>query len=239
MKKVGIISLIIAIILIICGVGKNFLSVTSDDVMIHNQDIIYKKYHNISMCHTEENCDLNTMEFKFLRSNFKNKKVSNFIEKINDDTKSYYEIVQSSLTNENPLCLQFKDIYKYSAYIQTDYQIFSNSHFLSIAINRELKDICTNESEILPYEVIVYDKDEKKFLSQNDLLEVIGYSEDNIMDIIKDGITDEVVERVNPDEGILDLVYQYSVFFNRNGEIILAFRIDEQNKNNYKKIMIG
>lgn len=82
-------------------------------------------------------------------------------------------------------------------------------------------------------------KMKKKFLSQNDLLEVIGYSEDNIMDIIKDGITDEVVERVNPDEGILDLVYQYSVFFNRNGEIILAFRIDEQNKNNYKKIMIG
>lgn len=55
MKKVGIILLIIAIILIICGVEKKFLSVTSDDVMIHNQDIIYKKYHNISMCHTEEN----------------------------------------------------------------------------------------------------------------------------------------------------------------------------------------
>lgn len=236
MKKIGIIILILAIILIICGGVRVFLGITSDDAMIYSQDITDKKYNNVSMCYTEENCDLDTMKFKLLRSNFQNKKVSSFIKKVNDDTKSYYQIVQSSLTNENPSCLQFKDTYKYSAYIQNDYQIFSNDHFLSVAVNRELKDICTNESETLPYEVIVYDKDEKRVLSQDELLKVIGYSKANVMSIIRDSVSDEMATGASSVE---DLDYQYSVFFDNVGEVILAFRVDNQNKTNYKKITIG
>lgn len=236
MKKIGIILAIIIFILIVCVVLVNLFDVASDDnVTIYNEYVTAKKYHNVSMCHTDENCDLNTMKFKLLHSNFKNKKISKFIEKINNDTKSYYEIVQSSPTDENPVCLQLKDIYKYSAYIQTDYQIYTNNHLVSIAVNRELKDICTNESEILPYEVIVYDKEKKEFLSQNDLLKMIGYSEDNVMDIIRNSISDEM----GADDETTNFDYQYSVFFNNDGEVILAFRFDDQNKFNYNKIMIG
>ena len=64
---------------------------------------------------------------------------------------------------------------------------------------------------------------------------MIGYSEDNVMDIIRNSISDEM----GADDETTNFDYQYSVFFNNDGEVILAFRFDDQNKFNYNKIMIG
>ena len=66
MKKIGIILAIIIFILIVCVVLVNLFDVASDDVTIYNEYVTAKKYHNVSMCHTDENCDLNTNEFKSL-----------------------------------------------------------------------------------------------------------------------------------------------------------------------------
>lgn len=240
MKRIGWIVVILGIAMIGCGIlTYNFSDLINEE---SKEKISLKEYKKVSMCQNTEDCELADVEFKLIESNTKIKEVSDKIAEVNNKTKDDYEMVTSSITDKLEGCAQVKDIYKYSSYITTNYELYENNKVISIAVNKTTQNLCTNSEETTPYDIFIYDKKNKKELTQQDILKEIDYTEDMIKEVVA-----EVIQSKN-DAGdntiTLENVFTenelvYNLFYSDDGNLTLAYQVRKPNTVSYEQIIIG
>ena len=81
----------------------------------------------VEMCQGE--CELEDTEFATLKLDTPIKEVSEKIDEINNETKTYYEIANSTINNI-PECIEASNRYKHQFYILTNYKLYDTKSIL-------------------------------------------------------------------------------------------------------------
>lgn len=155
------------------------------------------------------------------------KKLNKKIEKINKDTKKYYDETNSSTTN-NERCIEVKDKFYHEQRVTTHYYNYENKKYISVAVQRNIINLCTNEYTRKQVEWYLYDKNKDKLLTQEEFKKAENITDKEITAAIKNIIkiiNDEEEESIVYGKQHNDIV----VFYDFKGSIILSVFIPEKN----------
>ena len=227
--------------IIMIGSGLLIYNINPQKSATKKEGFVLKDYKKMTMCPISKGCELEDAKFKTIEFDTTIEMVSNKIAQINKETKDYYEMASASTTDDSEVCAHRKDAYKYSSYITTDYQLYENDEIISIAVNRVIQNLCTNSQETTPYDIFIYDKKQKKELTQQELLDRLGYTDDMIKGVITDMIKskNEIGDNFTTLENVFvgDQV-TYSLFYNNKGNIMLAYQVRNQENFRYEQILM-
>ena len=193
----------------------------------------------LEMCQGE--CELEDTEFATLKLDTPIKEVSEKIDEINNETKTYYEIANSTINNI-PECIEASNRYKHQFYILTNYKLYQDDEIISIAVNRTKRNVCNSTYETLPYTITIYDKKNKVELTQSDILYKAGYTEETVNQVILNYIENNNNSsdyKINIENVFVNGAATYNLYYNEQGQIILAFQIRNQQTFDYQEIVLG
>lgn len=195
----------------------------------------------LGMCQKQKGCELEDAEFSKLTLNTSIKEVSEKIKNINEETDKYYEIVKTSTTSL-PECEPVKKEYQRQTYVLTNYQLYQDAHIISIAVNRTIRDLCTDTYKTEPYDILIYDKNIKTVLTESELLSKIGYTEETIQQEIMNSI--QSINTMGDYTIAIEDVFvngqpNYSLFYNEEGFLVLAYQVKKQETFDYEEITLG
>lgn len=194
----------------------------------------------IEMCRKNTPCDIEAEKFPILSLKTSIKEAEEKIHQINQKTKECYEIVKSSTTNSSE-CTQVRNKYQHRIDIKTNYQLFQDDTVLSIAVTRTQKDLCTDIYETIPYDILIYDKEHKTVITQNEFIQKLGYTEEDIEQKILESLNNYSKEEFQPsiDDILFDNKIKYNLFYNKKGECIVAYQIKSDQTFYYEEITLG
>lgn len=187
MKKKNIYLIVIIVILLIIlisiSVFKTISPTKSNNNSIKEADTDnfynYETKNKVKVCKKDKCKALKEVDYELLSIEYNIPELKKKVEKINNDTLKYYDETKNSKV-EGTECEKVKDIYNYRT-ITTS--IFSNceiNDYISIAVTRKHKDLCTNKTIDDDIEVYIYDKSKEKILTIDEFKE-------------KEQITEEVI----------------------------------------------
>lgn len=149
------------------------------------------------------------------------------IDKINQDTKKYYEQVKQT-TTDTEKCAAVKDLYYHEQRVSTKYFNYENDKYVSIAVQRDIFNLCDNGFERKKIECYIYDKKSHNLLSQEDFLKKENITLEEIeaayASVIKI-INEEDKLNIIPQKQYADTVYYYDF----EGNILVSFYVPEKN----------
>lgn len=131
-----------------------------------------KSYHlektkSIDICKTT-NCPIpDTINFNKVEYDTDIKEIQRIIKIINDETDNYYNMVTTSNIND-AACSAVKDIYNYRTAVFTNYNSYTNDDYINLSIKRTIVDVCTNEKQDGQVESYIYDRKQKKLITQEE-----------------------------------------------------------------------
>ena len=239
MKKVALIILLLSVLMVTYGLIYIYQNKTSSNEKKVTQGFQLIGTKTVKIC--QKKCELESMKFSELALDTSIPVILEKINQINSDTKNYYELATSDI-NKIEECSAVRDKYKHQFYILTNYQLYQNDEIISIAVNRTKRNVCNSTYETIPYSIIVYDKENKIELTQQDILNKAGYTEETVNQAIINYIENNNKfsdYKINLDDIFIDGKANYSLFYNENGEIVLAFQIRSINTFNYQEISLG
>lgn len=217
---ISIILIIIAIILVLVLNKK-----TSNNDFFDYSESDRKSIEN---CKSEEDCDIwNIDNYDKLVLNKNYDVLKEKIDKINNDTEKYYQMVKKSNTNSES-CSKVKNMYNHSKRVVSNYTNYENKKYLSISVGRIIYDLCENTMEPLQEEVYIYDKKDKKILTQDEFKSKENISDKEIYNAIKKMvkmIKDDVPEGIKLQENYDDTILLYGT----EGNISVSFYVKEAN----------
>lgn len=183
---------------------------------------------SIENCKSEENCDIwNIDYYDKLVLEKKYDVLEEKIDKINKDTEEYYNMVKKSDVNSSK-CSNVKDMYNYSKRVVSNYANYENKKYLSVSVGRILYDLCEGTMEPKQIEVYIYDKNDKKIISQDEFKTKEKISDDDIYAAIKKTI--KIIKNDIPEGIKLEDKYDDTVLFLDNeGNISVSFYVKVAN----------
>lgn len=171
-KKIILSSFLVCALILI--VGLKLVEKENKEVLISPTPIEKEKgflvteNKTIDIC-LSNNCDIqNKTIYPEITIDLKIAEVQEKITEINNQTQKYYEEVLNS-NFESEECIEYKDIYKHSINYYTDYDLYNDKNYVSIAIRRIKTNLCTKEITYLEPTIYLYDKTEHKFFNTVDL----------------------------------------------------------------------
>lgn len=165
-------SLLIFFGITIFGIGVYFTFFTSPEVV----DVL-PKYENIpgtEVCY-DENCFAKQKNYYRLVYHTGIEKIDKVVKKINNDTLAYFHKFEDST-----ICDEMVNVYRYQYMMTTDYYVFSNDRFVSIAIQRSKVNLCNQKEKVKPMKVWIYDLVKKKFITNSEFRETLNISSKKI-----------------------------------------------------------
>lgn len=230
--------IIVGTILIICGI---VLQITfysqfkskekkknTNDMSIN---LVDKK--EISFCNeNKKECGMIDNEFAMIRVNSEIPEVRDFVKKINTDTKKYQNAVSKSNTKDAS-CSKIKDKYEHSISVITNYNLYQDAEIISLAVNRIKKNLCTEEINTLPYEILIYDKKLKKKIEQSEILKRENITDESVFRRVQqevDNINSIEDDKISMNDIYIDGKIKYFFYYNNSGERTVAY---QQKKNKF------
>ena len=147
-----------------------------------------------------------------------------------------------STINNIPECIEASNRYKHQFYILTNYKLYQDDEIISIAVNRTKRNVCNSTYETLPYTIMIYDKKNKVELTQSDILYKAGYTEETVNQVILNYIENNNNSsdyKINIENVFVNGAATYNLYYNEQGQIILAFQIRNQQTFDYQEIVLG
>lgn len=191
------------------------------------------------LCISPDNCPIIQNEYSTLDFKTDIKKVDDIVKKINKETEDYYQkSIKSDMSD--PSCSSKKDIFKHSFSVHSDFYIFENDNFISIAVERILLNLCTDTSEQTQLETYFYDKKSKKILTQEEIKQKFDIYEERITTTIKNNIAklnEDSDSKLSYEETYKDGKQDYILFFDRDGNLCISYLQNTENVY-YKVIMM-
>lgn len=184
---------------------------------------------NIDMCLSDE-CDIqNKTIYPEITIDLKIDEVQEKITEINNETKKYYEEVLNS-NFETEECLEYKKIYKHSINYYTDYDLYNDKNYISIAIRRIKTNLCTKEITYLEPVVYLYDKTEHKFFNTEDIFHKKEITEEQVQKSIQKNI--ELNNKFSNTNFTIENTYQngiqnLKVYYTSLGELYIYYLQNE------------
>jgi hypothetical protein len=230
MKKIKklifpIIILIVAVILIVLGI-LFFTNKDSEEVA----DNLFYSYPE-SERKTVKNCKKSDCEipqedtYLQLKLNTSYKLLDEKIDSINKDTLEYYNTVSKSNTNGSN-CSNVKKIYYHEKRVTTDYFNYENEYYVSIAVQRTEYNLCSNDVTRSQVEWYMYDKENDKLLTQEELIEIEDITQEEINKAITSAI--DIINKEEDTEVSLQNDYSDIVlFYDYDGAILVSFYVPE------------
>lgn len=229
-KIILIIIFILAISLLASGlyllVSKpNKTAVTKDNQkfysMPENQRLSIKNCKT-STCHTTEIDYYDTLVI-----NEEYKALNEKVKQINQETKKYYNMANESNTN-TPQCASVKELFHHEYRVNSVYFNYENDNYASIAVQRNIINLCTDTYERKKLEWYLYDKNSKQLLTQEQFKETEKITDSAITLVINN-----TIQQINKDESTnIQPKMQYEdiiLFYDYQGNVLVSFFVEELN----------
>lgn len=158
--------------LVALGIGVYFMFFSSNEVVTVEPK--YKKISGTDICYNE-NCLVKQKNYYRLVYHTNIEEIDKVVNMINRQTLNYFHKYENSTS-----CDEMNSIYRYQYMMATDYYVFSNNRFVSIAIQRSKVDLCDLSENTKPMQVWIYDLKWKKFIDNSEFKDVLNISSNKI-----------------------------------------------------------
>lgn len=179
----------------------------------------------LEVCQTKDNCDRLDAIFSQINYEGKNTIINQLITTINDKTEQYYNQMKNS-TLEDASCINVKEKYKYSILPTTQYNLFENENYISIAITREIRNLCNETTETVPLESYFYDKKAGKLIEPSERVVLLNISDEKVYTVIEQSYRErEKLEGVNRniEELKVNGKIEYTLYYSTEGTLLAAY----------------
>ena len=158
--------------LVALGIGVYFMFFSSNEVVTVEPK--YKKISGTDICYNE-NCLVKQKNYYRLVYHTNIEEIDKVVNMINRQTLNYFHKYENSTS-----CDEMNSIYRYQYMMATDYYVFSNNRFMSIAIQRSKVNLCNQKEKVKPMKVWIYDLVKKKFITNSEFRETLNISSKKI-----------------------------------------------------------
>ncbi len=158
--------------LVALGIGVYFMFFSSNEVVTVEPK--YKKISGTDICYNE-NCLVKQKNYYRLVYHTNIEEIDKVVNMINRQTLNYFHKYENSTS-----CDEMNSIYRYQYMMATDYYVFSNNRFVSIAIQRSKVNLCNQKEKVKPMKVWIYDLVKKKFITNSEFRETLNISSKKI-----------------------------------------------------------
>ena len=206
---VGIIILLIAVLVSIILLKVVKLNAKNDDGYFFSFD---QKY-TIKICKSNDCKVSNEIKYDILELKNDIPELKSTIKKINDETITYYnETKNSKLDSEE--CANVKDIYKYRNITKTFFSNYESDKYIVISVNRIHQDLCLEKSINYSQDVYIYDKINKKIISEKEFKE---------RENITDDLINTAIQYYNEDHNTKCIINENSkIYYSNEGNLIIS-----------------
>lgn len=227
-KRLLILCLIILILAVIGITTLKIINLLNGEQNQEKETIKLAEVETIQFCNNETDCprEIENIYAK-LEYNIDYPKMQQWIEAINKETEHYYQEVINSSTLDDPTCSEeFKNTYKYKISVQTDYSIYTGDQYASLAVKRIKSNLCTGENVEMPINVYIYDLQNKKEISQEELKNTLNLTNDIVKESIENNI--EMINQFSKKSFTVEDTYQngnldYILYYNPLGELLASY----------------
>lgn len=179
----------------------------------------------LKVCQTKDNCDRLDAIFSQIGYEGQNSIITQLITVINNKTEEYYNEMKNS-TLEDASCINAKEKYNYSILPTTQYNLFENENYISIAITREIRNLCTENTETVPLESYFYDKKAGKLIEPSERLVLLNISDEKVYTAIDQSYQEqEKLEGVkrNIEDLKVNGKLEYTLYYSTEGTLLAAY----------------
>ena len=129
-----------------------------------------KPLSSFDICLDSSNCPFFNGKLTYAKMEVKTNvsEISDAVQKINKDTKKYYNESKNSKAPENS-CQENAKSFKHSFHVVTDYYEYETNDYINIGVKRVTYDLCNGTENHLTPEIYIYDKDKGKMINQDTL----------------------------------------------------------------------
>jgi len=194
----------------------------------------------IKVCKTmDEKCMIKDLIYPHAYLNTKIKEVNSFIELINSRVDEYYTKTKQADIEKSSCKDLSKKGYLKDSYIPVGITSYIDDNYISISLDSRTVDVCNNKVTENPYLIGVYDKKNKKMLTQEEIAVVFNVTKEIVHEALKKEAYDENTKQEAfklPEINNLN----YQLFLSEDGKITAASLVsDSANKNFYYEIALN
>ena len=243
MKKMKFLKIILTILILITilftafylyNININSTTTESNNSSQKNQDTFKIEKIPLDPCKQKNNDQCSKYKNDTLRHLTLNKsypKLNDEIQKINSlvDEK-YNDAIQSNLNSSE--CLNVKNIFNYrNIYIMSEI-IYESDHLIGISYEIYGTDICTKKALSPSFNSYVYNIDEDKFLTQQEVLDLYKITDEDISKAIQENISYwNQLSSTNYTQEDFDTNYKLSISYDGNLEITYLNKVTNTTHN--------
>ena len=219
---IGIILILVAIISIIIGIVIYFINPTPKD----KKEANIQSERIVDYCVVPNECPHPVPStFADVTYETKNKEFNDWLEKVNKETDAYYEETKKSNTNDSA-CSEVKNVYKHSIRNVVNYSLYTGEKYVSVSVHRFSQNLCTGDITPIATETFIYDQENDKKTTKEELLENLNLTEKDIEKAIQNNIdyTNKTSSKKNTIEDTYkDGKLNYNIYYNSMGELIVEY----------------
>lgn len=197
---------------------------------IEETNFALSKSNEVLMCKNNQ-CFVESINYYNISYNGEIKEISEIVEKINNDTLAYYDMTINS-TMDDISCNSIKDFYNYSLFVNSEFYGYEDDNYVSIAVQRNIRNFCKDEINSLQAEVYIYDKKLNKYLTQDDFKQRLNITEEEIDIVLTNNLNS--YNSLMGTNYLLSNTYQNGIhdsrfFYSDEGKLFMSYKQNEDN----------
>lgn len=195
----------------------------------------------LEVCKTKENCDKLDAIFSHISYEGENATIKQLITNINQQTENYYNQMKVSTFQKNN-CTTEEEKYNYSILPTAQYNLFENENYISIAITREIRNLCTQEIEVVPLESYFYDKKAGQLIDPSARAQLLNISDEKVYAAIEKTYQEreklEGVKRSIEDLKVNGKI-EYILYYSTEGTLLAAYLEKDELGSRYMEVTLS
>lgn len=217
-NKIIIVLIILLLVLLLSGIVVYNVFHKEEDTFFQ-----YDQKYTIENCKTDDCKMPREIKYDLLELKTEIPELDSAIETINQKTIDYYNQTKNSNLNSE-VCVQVKDLYNYRFITLSFFSNYETDKYMTIAVSRQHKDMCTGEKTTDPTEVYIYDKNRKKIITDDEFRTQEKITEEIIL---------KSIQHYNEDNGKNCIIKNDSkLYYSVDGELIIS-AYDDTSKSYY------
>lgn len=152
--------------------------------------------------------------------------VNKIVNDINNESEKNHEKVLASKITDNRECAGTTNIYNYSYLSTADFYDYVGKDYIIIGVQRTEYDICAGKYETKELEVNIYDRKNKKIITQEEFMK-----QNNITDeLANQRINEYIIDTFDDIEIPNDIDYSSKkIFKSEDGRLLISFKTNKYN----------
>lgn len=223
---------ILIICLLFCSCSNEENKNNNSNINVENNEETHKEIkmgdseylNSIKTCKTKDCIYNENINYYYLSYDTGVSEIDEIIEKINAETKNKYDKTKSS-NFDSEFCKDKVDTLNISHMYNSNYIVYSNNDFITIGVIHESHDLCKNEYESLQATAYIYDRNDKKIITQEEFKKKLGIHEEQIYEAIEFSVND--MNKINNKYKLKDNYDDVILFYASNGDLFASYQIDE------------